>query len=47
MSGVEHHDAFEIQFLDEVVKHRDRPDYSLIHVEVRNKLPMVSIQLPF
>jgi hypothetical protein len=38
---VEHHDAFEVRFLDEVAQHGDRPDYSMVTVEVKNKLPVV------
>jgi hypothetical protein len=43
MADVEQHDAFEVRFLAEVAKHGDRPDYSVVLVEVKNKLPVVSL----
>jgi len=41
MTDVEHHDAFAVRFLDEVAQHSDNPDYSVVTVEVRNKLAVV------
>jgi len=38
---VEHHDAFEVRFLNEVAQHSDNPDYSVVTVEVKNKLAVV------
>lgn len=39
---MEHHDAFEVRYLDEVAQHGERPDYSVVTVEIKNKLPVVS-----
>lgn len=43
MTDVEHHDAFEVRFLDEVAQYGDKPDYSVVTVEVKNKLSVVSL----
>jgi hypothetical protein len=45
MEDVEHHDAFEIRYLDEVAQHGEKPDYSIVSVEVKNKLSVVSTSL--
>jgi hypothetical protein len=42
MADVEQHDAFEVRFLDDVAQHGDGPDYSVVTVEVKNKLSVVS-----
>jgi hypothetical protein len=43
MIDIEQHEAFEVRFLEEVAQHSDKPDYSVISVEIENKLNVVSI----
>jgi hypothetical protein len=45
IADVEQHDAFEVRFLDEVAQYGEKPDYSVVTVEVKNKLPVVSLIL--
>jgi hypothetical protein len=44
VAGVEDHDAFSVRFLDEVAQHGDTPDYSVVSVEIKNNLSVVSKQ---
>ena len=43
---VEQHDAFEIRFLDGIAQHGYKPDFSVVHIEVKNKLPVVNSSQP-
>lgn len=42
MIDVDHHDAFDVRFLDEVAQNGDKPDLSIVSVEIKNKLSVVS-----